>query len=126
MDAVSFLKEELIYFMSRNRWIFAKTMRDQPHWYFVKHRLDAADQQLFVQLVIDIREFGIKEKYRGRYYTVLYYDIWKMWTMGDTLPNTYILNLCHKDQLGPDKVDPNQYDFIKTMKAERLRTKEKK
>ncbi len=86
--------QEFEQFISRNRWIFAKTYAAFcPHEYVVKDRLPAAEQRVFEQIVAFIRENGFIAIYGrkgpNRYYTVgeHYY-----WTMGAPVEEEIILN----------------------------------
>lgn len=69
-------------------------MPEWPHEYIVK---DKVDQNLFVELVTHIREFG----YLGLYYqTKLTYfeeDGLVYWTMGAPIEETIIINRCKKE-----------------------------
>ncbi len=81
------IAKELI---SEHRWIFAKTMPENPHEYTLRNTWK--DDQDFVDLVKLIREEGIKEKYKKSYYTVLYINDHKYWTMGAPLDVTILIN----------------------------------
>ena len=59
-------------------WIFAKTMPNNPHEYCLRKNFKSDEE--FVNLVMFIRTEGVKEKYKGYYYPVLYLDEWKYWT----------------------------------------------
>ena len=55
-------------FIQGHVWKFAKTMPQNPHWYVVKEKCRSAEE--FERMVIHIRMFGYKEKFKGLYYTV--------------------------------------------------------
>lgn len=72
------------------RWIFAKTMPQNPHWYTLRKEWD--DDQAFCKTVMLIREQGYKEMYRGRSYMMMNLNGHKYWTMGDPLNTTILIN----------------------------------
>ena len=86
--------EELKAFVDEQTWTFAKTMPKWPHEYIVRERVD---EDLFVQLVQHIREYG----YEGRFYSrkITYFDEDGMvyWTMGRPIKETTIVNRCRKE-----------------------------
>ena len=81
-------------FISRNKWIFAKTYADFcPHEYVVKDKLSIDDKQVFEQIVRFIRENGFLAIY-GKMQPKPYYIVgdYYYWTMGDPVEETVILN----------------------------------
>ena len=79
----------------------AKTMKQFPHAYTLKREWDMPKQ--FERVVMFIRENGKREHWNyGKYYIYYYYKGYKYWTMGDTLPNTILINRA-KDTRIPDK-----------------------
>ena len=62
------------------RWIFAKTMAENPHHYTL--RREWRSNREFDWAVEAIRTIGHTEYYGGRPYTVLVLDGMKYWTMG--------------------------------------------
>lgn len=83
-------------FVTEQKWTFAKTYAATwPHEYIVRDRVD---ENLFVQLVQHIREYG----YEGRFYAkpIIYFDDDGMvyWTMGAPVEKTTIVNRCTKEQ----------------------------
>lgn len=74
-----------------HKWKFAKTMPQIPHWYTLVK--DWKDKNKFVDSVIYINEYGIKEEWNGKYYTYLYHEDYKYWTMEppDVPPHKHIL-----------------------------------
>jgi hypothetical protein len=50
------------------------------------------DPQLFVLVVLMIREFGYEYRWWGRTYTKLRIGGWAFWTMGDVLESTIVIN----------------------------------
>jgi hypothetical protein len=76
------------------RWALAvpwKAARDErnPHEYAL--RRDADDRQ-FELVVLAIREFGYQQEYGGHEYTCLDVGGHFLWTMGDSLPTTLLIN----------------------------------
>ena len=62
------------------KWIFAKTMPENPHHYCLRKNFEQDDD--FVFLVNYIRENGVKEKWGTATYIYLYLDGYRYWTMG--------------------------------------------
>lgn len=74
---------------------FAKTMPKNPHEY--SHRKDWDIDKDFVDVVLFIRENGIKEKFWRKEFIYYYHNGYKYWTMGNPVSyidrtKTYILN----------------------------------
>jgi hypothetical protein len=89
-DAASgWTEDDFARFVSSHRWIFAKTMPDNPHEYTL--RRETADS-VFDAAVRYIRENGVIEEYWGRQYKVLYAADHKYWTMGEPLASTILIN----------------------------------
>jgi len=88
------LLENLMEFIESVRWTYAKTMPKYPHYYIVR---DMVDEELFVRLVNQIRNYG----YEGRFYSkpITYYDHDGMtyWTMSASIEETTIINRCRKE-----------------------------
>jgi len=88
------LPNALRKFVDSSQWTFAKTMPEWPHEYIVRKQVD---ENLFMRLVLHIRENG----YEGRFYqkSITYYDEGGMvyWTMGAPLEETIIINRCRKE-----------------------------
>jgi hypothetical protein len=75
------------------RWVFAKTMPENPHHYTVrKHWDEAALGISFDDQVTFIREHGYREKYGKYWYTLLNVNGFKYWTMGAPLAITILIN----------------------------------
>ena len=70
---------------------FAKTMPESPHFYTLKREWDNLKE--FEKAVLYIRENGQKEFWQdGQYYTYLYVNGWKYWTMGSPVAETSLIN----------------------------------
>jgi hypothetical protein len=85
---------ELLEFISKEKWTFAKTMPEWPHEYLVRERVD---EPLFIKLVEHIRFNG----YQGSFYKkeITYYEDAGLvyWTMGAPIVETIIINRCLKE-----------------------------
>lgn len=92
------------------RWIFAKTMPENPHWYTL--RKEWHDDQAFVSTVEVMRRYGYKERFKGRPYTMLNLNGHKYWTMGAPIPATILINRREISAPAPyDNAAPN-YDAL--------------
>ena len=76
--------------LEENKWIFAKTMPETPHFYTLRRTW--RDEKEFESVVEYIREHGVKEKFEGKEYIYLYLDDFKYWTMGDVVKDTILIN----------------------------------
>jgi SAM-dependent methyltransferase len=70
--------------IERSRWIFAKTMPQNPHFYML--RKESVDAE-FVRFVELIRKYGYRYKYGKTWYVQLNVGSWYYWTMGCPLHN---------------------------------------
>ena len=83
-------------FVDRETWTLAKTYADTwPHEYLVR---DQVDEDLFVQLVRHIREFGYEGKFYHQTYTYFEEEELVYWTMGAPITETIIVNRCKREQ----------------------------
>lgn len=87
--------ERVSALLSAARWIFAKTMPDNPHDYTLRKDWNDDD---FVFVVQYIRQHGYQGKFGGRTYTYLDAGGHYHWTMGapinkdDGTPCTILIN----------------------------------
>jgi len=90
---------------------FAKTMPQLPHWYTL--RKTWSDGQLFEEVVQYIRDHGYREKFGKRWFIRLDVNNQKYWTMGDSLPNTVLINTAYIEgrEYAYDQIAPF-YDYI--------------
>ena len=72
------------------RWIFAKTMPDNPHEYTLRRKW-ASDTD-FVHAVRFIREHGYRNLFEGRWYTQLDIGEHTYWTMGAPVEETVLID----------------------------------
>jgi SAM-dependent methyltransferase len=77
------------HFVNKSRWIFAKTMKENPHEYALRKNCDSSE---FDEAVLFIRENGVKEEFKGYYYVIYYLNGLKYWTMGAPLDKTILIN----------------------------------
>jgi hypothetical protein len=83
-------------FVDCQSWTFARTYAETwPHEYLVR---DQVDDQLFVQLVNHIREYGYKAWFYDRQFTYFNEAGMAYWTMGALVEETTIVNRCTKEQ----------------------------
>jgi len=85
------------------KYIFAKTMPHNPHWYTLRKDWDSSE---FDRAVEFIRKNGIAELFAGRVYTVLYHGKYKYWTMGAPIRKTILINRKEISQTGYNQVAP--------------------
>ena len=83
-------KEDLSNRLQLQRWIFAKTMPKNPHYYTLKKNWKFPEA--FEESVILIRKYGIEEKFRGWPYICFNFDGYKYWTMGSPVSQTILIN----------------------------------
>lgn len=76
-------------FVRRHRWIFARTMPDNPHEYTLR---ESTSDEIFEAAVRFIRDHGQPELYYGKEYTVYFCDDHKYWTMGAPVEQTILIN----------------------------------
>ena len=76
-------------FIASARWIFARTMPENPHWYTLRRENPAADFESFVRF---IRENGYRSEFQGYWYIKFDIDGWTYWTMGAPLEETILIN----------------------------------
>ena len=80
-------------FIKRQHWIFASTYKDvSPHWYIIKNVLSTQDKAIFEEFVLFIRHHGYVQRFKGRDYICFNIGKHKYWTMGNPVPETYIIN----------------------------------
>ena len=82
-------RDDFRAFVRTHRWIFAKTMPENPHEYTLRRESSDA---VFDAAVRFIRDEGEPEIYGGRPYTVFHCDDHKYWTMGAPVEETILIN----------------------------------
>lgn len=84
-------KEKIKDLLSKCSWRWAKSYVNVPHEYIVRNNCPLTDDE-FLYIVRAQREIGVPERWGKYNFPYLYIDGYKYWTMGDTLPNTIIIN----------------------------------
>jgi SAM-dependent methyltransferase len=91
-------------------------MPENPHWYTL--RKGWPDDAAFVEAVLHMREFGYKEKYEGRWYTMYNLNGFKYWTMGAPInyrngnPCTILINRKPLDYAADYDLIADRYDSL--------------
>jgi hypothetical protein len=81
--------EDFTTFVEKHRWIFARTMPENPHEYTLRRNTTHAT---FDNAVRYMRDKGIIEYFHGKPYKMLHQDGFKYWTMGAPLAVTILIN----------------------------------
>jgi hypothetical protein len=76
------------------RWIFAGTAPENPHWNALRRNLAGPDR--FDETVLFIRRHGHTRRFRGRPRTCLDFDGMRYWTMGAPVENPIPINRADK------------------------------
>lgn len=84
--------EKVRRILEGKRWIFAKTMADNPHHYTLRREWGKDGAKLFGEVVKFIYKDGIREQYAGYWYKVLYLGEYKYWAMGAPVAETVLIN----------------------------------
>jgi len=92
VDKLSFMNPTSFCQTSKNRkWIFAKTMRNNPHEYTLLK--DNDDPKLWFEFVRFIDKQAVEESYEGRVYRVYYAeDGFRYWYMDRDVSVTDLVN----------------------------------
>ena len=93
MNCINILPDSLCKFIDSSRWTFAKTMPEWPHEYIVRKKVD---NDLFILLVLFIRNNGYERKFYKKDITYYEYGGLIYWTMGSPIEETTIINRCKK------------------------------
>ncbi len=97
--------EEVGRLLQAQRWIFAKTMPQNPHEYTLRRNWQHDAE--FVQVVQYIRKHGYSALFRGRPYTQLNVNDHFYWTMGSPIPETILINRkVRASEAGYDPIAP--------------------
>lgn len=76
--------------LGSQEWIFAKTMKDNPHEYCL--RRNAGDEAMFEAVVEHVREFGQPYPWWGTIYLQYVAGSHAYWTMGARVADTALIN----------------------------------
>ncbi len=109
--------EEIEAWCRKVSWTFASTLSTNPHFYTLKRN---GDPRMFEMVVLHIREHGFEQKWWGRQYTQYEADGHHMWTMGDALETTILINRKTNEQFQKDMESGKGGGKPKTDKQERL------
>lgn len=79
-------------FVESQKWIFAKTMADIPHWYCLKkNNADDAEWLWFVNYML---ENSVQGEFYGRKYRYFYLGEYRYWQMDPTPYECDLINRC--------------------------------
>jgi SAM-dependent methyltransferase len=87
---------EAVSALLRSRWVYAKTMPENPHHYTL--RRDWSGVPSFDDVVTFIREYGYGERYAKTKYTYFNANGVRYWTMGAPLRSTILINRATVDR----------------------------
>jgi hypothetical protein len=90
------------HFVQNHRWVFARTMVSNPHFYTLRRN---ALHSLFDDAVRYIRDLGWIEYFGGKPYKMLHHLTHKYWTMGAPLDITILIN---RKSLTTSSVQPSE------------------
>lgn len=82
--------ERVAELLESHRWIYAKTMPENPHHYTL--RKEWGNEEDFIFVVNYIRQHGYKAYFKGRAYIQLDLNGQFYWTMGAPIPQTILIN----------------------------------
>jgi len=85
-DSLNLLGEVLL----SRRWIYAKTMPQNPHWYTLRREWN--DDALFDKTVQAMRKIGYKKLWHGKPFTMTNVNGMTYWTMGAPISATILIN----------------------------------
>ena len=97
--------KKVSFLLKNNRWVFAKTMPKNPHWYTL--RKEWVSDEDFVNVVTWMRKFGYNHFFFERKYTIITINKVQYWTMGAPInlsnePHTILIN---KAVIGNDHLE---------------------
>ena len=84
------------------RWIFARSRANNPHWYCL--RSEVADPKIFEQVVEHLREYGSPYVWWGSTYLQYPAGRYAYWTMGAGVENTELVNRKSLEQVRIDEL----------------------
>jgi hypothetical protein len=80
--APDWMVESAREYISRSKWTFASTMADNPHWYVVRSRAQAAGMgPLHERLYLLIKHHHYLRRWQGRSYRAVDLDGFSYWIM---------------------------------------------
>lgn len=77
--------KKFLKLIEQNKWIFAKTMAEIPHYYIVRDKLSDNDKKAFDEFDKYIKKNGYSKKFYSKQY--LYFNIgnYKYWIIDNIL-----------------------------------------
>lgn len=84
------MRREIVENLLNSSWTFAKTAKNNPHWYTLRKNWES--DKAFDDAVIFIREHGYTKYYYKTAYTCLDINGMRYWTMGAPLWETILIN----------------------------------
>ena len=94
--------KEVAEWCRAQRWHFAKTAADNPHFYVLKRETDPI---MFMKIVLCVREYGYQYRWGRGEYTQYRIDTFDLWTMGSALETTILINMKHVSQTTKDEAE---------------------
>jgi len=85
-------------FINRNRWVFAKTMSEIPHYYIVRDDLPENDKKLFDEFGVFIKKNGYTTEFYSKQYTYFNIGNYKYWVIENILNRATIVDPILKNQ----------------------------
>lgn len=92
-------------FIMRNKWTFAKTMPEIPHYYVVRDNLSDKDKKIFDEFSEFIKKRGHTAKFYSKEYTCLNINNYKYWVIENILNREKIKDVTIPDD-SPEKRVP--------------------
>jgi|WetSurSiteA1Bulk_404760.scaffolds.fasta_scaffold245107_2 hypothetical protein len=83
-------EQEIIDYLLKQEWTFAKTMAKTPHWYIVRDRLK--DKTGFDEAVKLIQSKGYQEMFFKKAYIYLNIGEHKYWALGNSPTDITVIN----------------------------------
>ena len=71
--------------IKQNKWVFAKTMPEIPHYYIVRGDLAYDEKKIFDEFSRYIKENGYTKNFYSKEYTYLDIGGYKYWVIDDIL-----------------------------------------
>jgi SAM-dependent methyltransferase len=100
--------QRILRYIRSNKWTFAKSMPQIPHWYLVRDETDSIEDFRFFTNFI--RVYGYQQTFYKRTFTYFNMNGFKYWTMGAPVEETTILNRARVDYPSPYDSLAEHYD----------------
>ncbi|MBM3252739.1 MAG: hypothetical protein FJZ16_00610 [Candidatus Omnitrophica bacterium] len=79
-------------FIHRNKWVFAKTMPEIPHYYIVRDYLSENEKKLFDEFSVFIKKNGYTETFYSKQHTYFNIGNHKYWVIENILNRATIVD----------------------------------